>query len=344
MVSGTLLVDKPEGLTSHDVVARIRKLAGQRRVGHSGTLDPFATGLLAVCLGRATRLAGFLSALPKTYQATVRFGFATDTYDSTGVPTGEVPESEAERLLSSDALQAALEAFRGPLRQTPPPYSAKKHKGERMHRLARRGVQVVAPPVSVVVHELDLVRVSGSRAELRLRVSSGTYVRAIAHDLGQRLGCGAHLEVLRRTAIGSFRIEEAWPLSALETGETPESLLGRLLSPAETLRDYPALLADGETAERIGHGRRVLFDELEPEPERDAKPSREGRSRAASRSEPASGGIGPRPNCHQEVGPRGTERSQTFRILRPSGELLAVSRPEREGGEVRLVPVLVWAE
>lgn len=305
-LTGVLLVDKPAGPTSHDVVARIRKIARMRRVGHTGTLDPFATGLLAVCLGRATRLARFLSRAEKAYRALVRFGFATDTYDRTGTPVS------AELGLAPDAgaIAAALEEFLGQLEQKPPPFSAKKLGGERLHRLARRGVAVSMPPVSVEIYENRLLRVEGGRAEIALRVSSGAYVRSIAHELGERLGCGAHLEELRRTAIGSLRIEEAIPLAELEARAAAEggerALRDAVLAPGDALRDLPALVAHADAVDRIRHGRDVVLGEL-------------------------SGDVA------------AAGRASELRLLDPEGGLVAVVAPNPEADGERLRPILVWS-
>jgi tRNA pseudouridine55 synthase len=253
MLTGALLVDKPAGLTSHDVVSRIRRVARQRRCGHTGTLDPFATGLLVLCLGRATRLARFLSESQKSYLATVRFGFATDTYDRTGTVEGEPTEACPGR----DELEAALAGFRGPQQQRPPVFSAKRVGGKRSHRLARAGVPYRPVEVEVDIHELRLVELSPPRARLEGTVSSGTYIRSLAHDLGSRLGMGAHLDELRRTGIGSFRVEEASRLLDLENLRSPDALGQYLLPPLEMLRDLPRMTLTAEEEVRFRNGRDV---------------------------------------------------------------------------------------
>jgi tRNA pseudouridine55 synthase len=256
MLTGALLVDKPGGVTSHDVVARVRRVTGERRTGHTGTLDPFATGLLVLCLGRATRLARFVSELRKSYRATVRFGFATDTFDRTGSPrdepTGDPP--------SRDALEAALPGFVGPQWQLPPPFSAKKVGGKRAHRLARSGAPVRLAPARIEIEELRLVDYSPPRATLETTVSSGTYVRSLANDLGRKLGCGAHLEELRRIRVGSFAVEAADSLKDLERYASGGRIPERLLPPAELLRDLPAESLAGEDAVRFRHGREVSVE------------------------------------------------------------------------------------
>ena len=256
MLTGVVAVDKPAGLTSHDVVKRVRKLTDQRRCGHTGTLDPFATGLLLVCLGRATRLARFLTAQKKTYLATIRFGFATDTYDRTGSPLGE-PEPFGAR---PEELESLLARFVGRQLQRPPRFSAKKIGGKRAHRLARSGEPVTPAPVEVEIDRIDLLGLEGPLARIVTTVSSGTYVRSLAYDLGQALGCGAHLEALRRTHIGSFTVDEASELDALEAAAARGSLKDGILTPFEALRDLESLRVDSESASKLGHGRSLPWE------------------------------------------------------------------------------------
>jgi tRNA pseudouridine55 synthase len=256
---GALLVDKPEKVTSHDVVATVRRLARQRRCGHTGTLDPFATGLLVICLGKATRLAQFVSGTSKSYLATVRFGYATDTYDRTGEVVGEPSDSMPDR----EAVLAALEGFRGVQQQRPPLFSAKRIDGKRSHRLARAGVEVKPAAATVEVLNLELLDYEPPRAQLSLSVSSGTYVRSLAHDLGEKLGCGAHLEELRRTRIGSFAVEEASTLDELSRLAHQNRLSERLVSPAELLRELPRVNVAGEAVKLLVHGRDVPPDQWE---------------------------------------------------------------------------------
>ena len=257
---GALIIDKPAGPSSHDVVARIRRAIGIRRVGHTGTLDPMATGVLVLLLGRATRLARFLSAGEKAYDATVRLGVATDTYDATG---REVPLDAAAPIpaaVDRAAIEAALDGFRGAFRQAPPPYSAKHVGGVRAYELARRRAPVVPPPVMVTVHELDLTWLEGGRLGLRLVSSGGFYVRSLAHDLGVRLGCGAHLEALRRTRTGGFGLAEATPLATVET-EGAEAL-ERLVPMADLLPDLPGFVLTEQGARRAAHGNTVAAAEV----------------------------------------------------------------------------------
>lgn len=256
-LTGALLVDKPDGITSHDVVARVRKIANERRCGHTGTLDPFATGLLVLCLGRATRLARFFSESVKVYLATVRFGFATTTYDRTGVPLGE----PTGRCPDRTSLEDALGGFLGAQDQRPPPFSAKRVNGKRAYRLARAGVRVEPAPVPVEVQEIGLLELAPPLARIHVRVTSGTYIRSLAHDLGERLSCGAHLEELRRTGIGSLRVEEASALDELARLAAEGNLGDRVVSPVEMLRDFPTIELAGEAVRRFAHGREVSAED-----------------------------------------------------------------------------------
>lgn len=241
-----MLVDKPTGLTSHDVVHRLRRVLGTRAVGHTGTLDPFATGLLVVLVGRATRLARFVEAHAKRYHATAHLGWATDTDDLTGAPLG-APASLDE--LTEADVRAALGAFTGPQRQRPPRYSAKHVDGERSYRLARRGRAVDPAPVDILVHDAVLLRFAPPEIEFRVTVSAGTYVRALARDLGERLGTGAHLTALRREAVGPLSVEQAVPLDQV----TPAAVL----PPSAVLEHLPAVeLAEAERV-AVSHGRAV---------------------------------------------------------------------------------------
>jgi tRNA pseudouridine55 synthase len=247
VLDGLVVVDKPAGWTSHDVVAQCRKIFGQRRVGHAGTLDPPATGVLLVGLGRVTRLLRFLTALPKTYVGEVVLGTATVTLDDTGEPTGQWDMGAT----GVHEVRAAAAALVGPGTQLPPMVSAVQVGGRRLHELARAGIEVDRRPRPVVVHRFD-VEPADETGVYRVEVecSSGTYVRVLAADLGAALGGGAHLRRLRRTRIGSFGVEEARDLEELtELGPAA------VLSPAEALRDYPRVTADADAREAIGYGR-----------------------------------------------------------------------------------------
>jgi tRNA pseudouridine55 synthase len=208
-----LLIDKPAGMTSHDVVERARTATGVRRIGHSGTLDPMATGLLLLCAGGAARLQGFFTGLDKSYEGIIRLGLSTDTYDKEGEPLAE--PRDASRISLAD-IEAAAAAFRGEFPQAPPPFSAKKVAGRKLYEMARKGEKVAVAPKMVRVTALEFSPPQGGVLPFRISCSSGTYIRSIAHDLGERLSCGAHLESLRRTSIGSFRVEDAAPLEAFE--------------------------------------------------------------------------------------------------------------------------------
>jgi len=250
-VDGVIVVDKPEGLTSHDIVNRVRKLAGQRKVGHLGTLDPMATGVLPLVLGRATRLSRFFSLGEKKYDARVRFGWATDTYDRCGTAVSP----PVEPVFTRSQLEAALVPFHGTLMQTPPPFSAKKVAGTPAYRLARQNIAVELEPVEVHVFSIDLLEFDGRTAQLRVHCSAGTYVRAIAHELGLQLGCGAHLEALRRTGSGEFSQAQARALEELE-GLAEQGKLGQALIPAShLLPEWPNAIVDAITAGQIRQGR-----------------------------------------------------------------------------------------
>lgn len=248
---GVLLVDKPAGPTSHDVIARVRRTLGQRRVGHTGTLDPFASGLLVICVGGATRLAEYLTGLDKEYRATMRLGQSTATHDSEAA-VGE--ERSGWEGLDGARLEEALLSFRGTILQRPPRFSAKKVGGEAAHRRMRRGEEVRLEPVAVTVHEIELDSMLLPDVEIRLRCSSGTYVRALARDVGEHLGVGAHLTALRRTSVGRFKVDDAVAPSALDERE---ALLGALIEPAPAMAHLPAVELGAEEAARLGHGQAI---------------------------------------------------------------------------------------
>lgn len=249
MNGGVLLVDKPEGITSFGVVRRVRRLLGGARVGHVGSLDPFATGLLPVCVGRATRLVRFVTAGTKRYRAVIRFGQATDTDDRTGDPVGSPGPIPSE----SD-VRAALGGFLGVVLQRPPPYSAKRVGGRRAYRLARSGKPPELAPVPVRIESLDLLALRGRDAEVRCETGPGTYIRALARDLGQRLGTAAHLAALRREAVAGFALSDASTLSQLEELGRAE-VRRRILPPLAALSGMPRLPVDEEGARLLGHGR-----------------------------------------------------------------------------------------
>lgn len=259
---GGILVDKPAGWTSHDVVGKMRRFAGTRRVGHTGTLDPFATGLLIVCVGAATRLSQLLTGCDKEYLATIRFGFATGTQDYTGDPLGPIAPPEAIPV-DPEIYRRALAGFSGEQDQLPPMFSAKKVDGKTLYKLAREGKDVERRTVRIRA-ALDLVgyRDGGGciarnedgtvDVEARVVCSAGTYVRTLAHDLGALVGPGAHLAALRRTRIGAFRIEDAAPLDELD-GHVAE----RLVSAAALVAHLPTIRAEGSLLDDVRHGRAV---------------------------------------------------------------------------------------
>jgi tRNA pseudouridine55 synthase len=245
-VDGVIVVDKPEGMTSHDVVNRMRRIAGMKKVGHLGTLDPMATGVLPLVLGRATRLAQFFSSGEKTYDACMQFGWSTDTYDREGERTSEPVDPRFTRA----ELDAVLDRFRGSFLQTPPPFSAKKIAGTPAYRLARKGSPVNLQPVQVQVFDLELLEFAGATARIRLRCSAGTYLRGIAHDVGRELGCGAFLTALRRTAAGEFTEASAFTLEALA-----DHLAEALIPAARVLPEFPSASVDTVTAAQIRQGK-----------------------------------------------------------------------------------------
>lgn len=246
---GVLPVDKPEGPTSHDIVGRARRALRERRIGHTGTLDPFASGLLLLCVGPATRLSEYLTGRDKEYLARARLGVATDTLDREGTVVGE---SEGWRELDRAAVEGALTGFRGVILQRPPRFSAKKVGGVAAHRRTRRGEEVELAPVPVTVHELVLTGFEPPEVEFRVSCSSGTYIRALARDLGETLGVGAHLTALRRTRIGTFGLEGAVPGDFRDP--VPDEAW---ITPLDALSEFPRLEVDAESARRLTHGQRL---------------------------------------------------------------------------------------
>lgn len=252
MTEGFLLVDKPPAWTSHDVVARARGLLGERRVGHAGTLDPMATGLLVLGVGRATRLLRFIQAAPKVYEARAVFGVATDTLDADGAVLEREPMDVDE-----DAVAAVLHRFTGTILQVPPMVSALKVGGRRLYDLARQGVEVEREARPVQIHELELTDFAPGpypEVALRVRCGSGTFVRTLADDIAGALGGRAHLIELRRTAIGGLVVDEAVTVEALQAAAGAGAAASVLLTPAQGMRDLPAVTVDGDTAVAVGHG------------------------------------------------------------------------------------------
>jgi tRNA pseudouridine55 synthase len=252
-MNGVLLIDKPAGSTSHDVVNRVRRILRQRSVGHLGTLDPLATGVLPLVIGNLTRLAQFYNSSEKTYEGVIRFGFATDTYDSDGEPVGAVQEVK----VSLEQLRSLAPRFRGLIEQTPPPFSAKKIHGVPAYKLARKNQSPILKPVQVEIKEFEILKAEGDRASFRARVGSGTYMRSVAHDMGQQMGCGAHLESLRRTALGEFELHQAQTLEKLTIASDAGGIEELFVHPRRLLPLLPCVTVDDEIAAHIRSGRAV---------------------------------------------------------------------------------------
>jgi tRNA pseudouridine55 synthase len=295
-LDGILVVDKPEGPTSHDVVACARRALATRQVGHTGTLDPMATGVLALVVGRATRLAQFLGFHEKAYEAVFRLGVETDTWDRTGatVKTSEAP------LPGRAEVDGVLAALLGRHDQVPPPFSAKKVGGVRAYKLARQGKAVEVPPASVTLLSAALSRFEPPLVRLQLTCSAGYYVRALAHEVGIHLGCGACLESLRRTSSGSFTLADSVPLRLLE--EAPADAAARLVPMASALPDLPAVVLTAQESVRAFHGNEI-------------RPS-------------------------DWVDRNGTVEAAAVRLLDPEGRLVAIARPGREPGVLHPAVVL----
>lgn len=250
--SGILLLDKPKGITSNAALGRAKRVIGIKKAGHTGTLDPMASGLLALCFGEATKVAGFLLDADKTYEAEVCLGVSTDSEDAEGA----VLERKPVPALDEAQVEAVLERFRGPIEQIPPMHSALKHKGQRLYELARRGETVERPPRSVVIHALDLIGRDEQTLRLKVTCSKGTYIRSLARDIGEALECGAHLAGLRRIASAPFEIEDAVELEALESLTSDQARA--LLTPADrALEHLPAVELDAQQARRIRQGQRL---------------------------------------------------------------------------------------
>jgi len=254
-ISGVLVVDKPVGLTSHDVVQIIRKGTNIRRAGHTGTLDPRASGVLVVLIGPAVRLSEYVSASDKRYQAIVRLGASTDTYDADGRVTSSAPVT-----ITEEQFESALQQFIGEIEQVPPPYSAVKVKGRKAYEMAREGEEVDLQPRKIQVYNLELLEWAPPEAVIDVYCSSGTYVRSLAHDLGNVLGCGAHLIGLRRTKSGRFTLRDAVPLRKLRDAFEAGNWYQYLIPAAEALSDWPAVELDTDQVESIRHGHRVPAD------------------------------------------------------------------------------------
>ena len=251
-MNGLLVVDKPAGMTSHDVVSIVRRAAGERAIGHLGTLDPMATGVLPLLIGKYTRLAQFFGESEKWYEGRIRFGFATDSFDADGTAT-----SPALQLTTSFAeLQRLAERFRGKIDQVPPVFSAKKIQGVPAHKLARAGAEVPVKPARITIHDFRLLSLEGEEAAFTMHVSAGGYVRSVAHELGQLAGCGAHLSALRRTRAGAFTLKQAISIDELKMMTTRE-IEARLPHPRTLLPEMPSITVDDQTAGKIRNGMQV---------------------------------------------------------------------------------------
>lgn len=257
-MDGVLVIDKPAGLTSHDVVNRVRRILHERSVGHLGTLDPLAIGVLPLVAGRMTRLAQFYTVSEKTYEGAIRFGFATDTYDAEGTPLAAPKALNA----TLEELQEIVRKFQGHISQMPPPFSAKKIHGVPAYKLARKKRVVDLQPVKVEIKEFELLDWNGEQARFRARVASGTYMRSVAHDMGQLLGCGAHLASLRRTGVGEFGLSDAQTLENLEVACQQGRTEGIFIHPRKLLPQMPSVTANEETVAHIRVGRAVNLPEL----------------------------------------------------------------------------------
>jgi tRNA pseudouridine55 synthase len=288
-MNGVLIIDKPSGFTSHDVVARVRRILQQRAVGHLGTLDPMATGVLPLVLGNMTRLAQFYLKSDKSYEGVIRFGFATDTYDAEGEPAG-LPQQPS---LTLEQVRELATKFTGIIEQKPPPFSAKKVNGVPAYKLARKKKDVTLKPAQVDIKKFEILSVRDTCATFQARVASGTYMRSIAHDMGQLADCGAHLQSLRRTAVAEFELEDAHTLAELEQAahnlkgrkrdgqrreendlkksnpgnreendESCDFMINLFVHPRKLLPSMPAVSATDEMVSRIRHGRPVNLPEL----------------------------------------------------------------------------------
>lgn len=261
-MDGVLILNKPAGPTSHDVVARVRRIVGEKSVGHLGTLDPAATGVLPLVLGRFTRLAQFYTEADKRYEGVIRFGYATDTYDAEGEPAG--PEQPVR--FSEDDLRQGASRFVGSIEQTPPPFSAKKIGGVPAYKLARKNQEVVLKSKPVEIKEFEITAWTGREAHFKAWVSSGTYLRTLAHDLGKVLGCGAHLGELVRTAVREFRLEDAHTFEQLEAAVAAGTLDEVLVHPRLVLPEFPAVTVPPESEGRLRHGGAVNLPDFSKAP------------------------------------------------------------------------------
>lgn len=262
-MNGLLVIDKPPGVTSHDVVNRLRGITGERSIGHLGTLDPMATGVLPLLLGKYTRLAQYFSTAEKRYTGKIRFGFATDTYDAEGEPTGPDRWAECTAAITLERLRELAAGFLGESEQMPPAFSAKKIDGTPAYKLARKGVAVELKPAKVTIARFEVAGIDGPEAEFDLSISAGGYVRSVAHEMGIKLGCGAHLSALRRTRAGAFGLEDARTLEELEPlSANVEELEARCVHPRHLLPEMPAVTGDPIALGRLRNGAQANLPEF----------------------------------------------------------------------------------
>ena len=330
---GVLVVDKPEGPTSHDVVTLARRALGVSRIGHTGTLDPMATGVLPLVVGRATRLAQFLTASDKSYDATIAFGRTTDTYDARGREVSRCAERPTR-----EQLDAALVTFRGEFEQIPPAYSAKNIDGERSYELARKGGSKDPPlrpkSVRVTARNLELTAFDGDMAKISMTVSAGFYVRSLAHDLGEALGCGALLVALRRTRSGEFGLHAAVPLAEV-LQSSREDLATRLVPMSGLLSELPAVtLRDTATLERLKNGVELGPSDLVAplaEPEATAAPEANAASEAVAPEAVVPEAVVPEAAVPEAAAPEAPQKI-IVRLLGPDGDLVGLAKPGKTRG------------
>jgi tRNA pseudouridine55 synthase len=262
-VNGLLVIDKPAGMTSHDVVGILRRITGERSIGHLGTLDPMATGVLPLLLGKFTRLAQYFSSAEKSYTGTIRFGFATDTYDAEGEPAGP----DLQPALTLDQVRAAASRFRGEMEQMPPPFSAKKIAGMPAYKLAREGKPVGLKAATVRINSFEINAIEGAEASFTMTISAGGYVRSVAHQLGQDLGCGAHLSSLRRTRAGVFTLADAHTLDVLKPlAGNVEALESLCVPPRSLLPEMPSVTGDAMALGRLRNGAQANLPDFSTAP------------------------------------------------------------------------------
>jgi len=266
-VNGLLVIDKPGGITSHDVVNRLRRIAGEQSIGHLGTLDPMATGVLPLLMGRFTRLAQYFSAAEKSYTGTIRFGFATDTYDAEGEPAGPDRWRDEAATITLERVRSAAARFHGEMEQMPPQFSAKKVDGQPAYKLAREGKPVQLRPARIRIDAFVIEALEGPEASFTIDISSGGYVRSVAHELGRDLGCGAHLSRLRRTRAAAFTLADAYTLEELEAlSGNAEALEGLCIHPRALLPEMPAVTGDGQALGRFRNGAQANLPEFTAAP------------------------------------------------------------------------------